>query len=227
MQSVSMSEMSRADASPVSLATYKVGSKDGSVEYVVRGFVAAGEICGDLAFYSKQPIRAGDTDLKGVFSTYNLDAGYAPRFDGVLMYAQVLYQTQLYKAAAPIFEKALTMLPKDGAPFPSARIATRIVTDQAGMSYGMAGELTKARAIFEKGVAEDPDYPMYYYNLACADAGEKKLADARRHLQQAFARKDNMNPGEKMPEPAKDDSFLPYQKDKAFWTFLEGLEAGK
>ena len=66
-----------------------------------------------------------------------------------------------------------------------------------------------------------------YYNLACADAGEKKLSDARTHLQQAFDRKANMNPGEKMPVPAEGDSFLPYKSNKEFWTFIERLGGGK
>ena len=32
------------------------------------------------------------------------------------MYTEVLYRTHMYKAAAPTFEKALVMIPKDGAP---------------------------------------------------------------------------------------------------------------
>ncbi len=99
----------------------------------------------------------------------------------------------------------------------------RVATDQAGMAYGLAGNIPKARAIFEAAVAKDPQYPMYYYNLACADAEEKKLADARDHLQQAFARKANVIRGETMPDPTKDDSFLPYRDNKEFWTFVESL----
>ena len=91
------------------------------------------------------------------------------------------------------------------------------------MSYGMAGDLKTARRIFETGAAEDPDYPMNYYNLACADAGEKKLSDAKAHLQQAFDRKANVNPGEKMPIPTEDDSFLLYKSNREFWTFVERL----
>jgi hypothetical protein len=37
----------------------------------------------------------------------------------------------------------------------------------------MSGDIPKARAIFEVASAKDPDYPRYYYNLACADAEEK------------------------------------------------------
>jgi tetratricopeptide (TPR) repeat protein len=221
------SEIARPGGLPVSLVTFSTEASSGAAGYMVRGFVAAGDICGDLEFYSTKPISAEDPDLKAIFSTYELDDAYAPTFVDVVRYAQVLYETQMYKAAAPFFERALSMIPMDGAPYPSARIAKRALTDQAGMSYGIAGEFAKARTIFEKGIEEDPDYALYYYNLACTDAGERKLGDARLHLQKAFARKNNLIPGEAMPDPSKDDSFLPFKDDKDFWAFLERLQAGK
>jgi tetratricopeptide (TPR) repeat protein len=222
-----LSKIPRSGGSPVALATYTTTARDGSPNYSVRGFVAAGDICGDLEFYSGNPISDEDADLKKAFHSLALDPDYTPRFADVTTYAQVLFRSQAYKAAAPVFERALAMVPDDGAPFKSAKIARRITRDQAGMSYGIAGDLAKARAIFEKGIVEDPEYPMNYYNLACADAGEKKLPEARAHLKQAFDRKANVNPGESMPDPLKDDSFLPYQSDKSFWQFLEGLQANK
>jgi Tfp pilus assembly protein PilF len=99
----------------------------------------------------------------------------------------------------------------------------RVTTDQAGMAYGISGDIRRARAIFEAAIVKDPNYPLYYYNLACADAEEGKLADARSHLQQAFARKANVSQSETMPDPTKDDSFLPYQGNKDFWAFIESL----
>jgi len=216
------SELDRPEQLPVSLVNYREQA-GGGTQYVVRGFVATGDVCGDLEFYSGKPIGSDDADLKSIFSSYELDPAYAPRFRDVVFYAQVLYQTQMYAAAAPILEKALTMVPEDGAPFQSASVATRVVTDNAGMAYGIAGEVAKARAIFEKAIAEDPEYPIYYYNLACADAEEKKLADAQKHLEQAFQRKSNVIPGESMPDPTKDDSFLPYQSNREFWNFVTSL----
>jgi hypothetical protein len=204
---------------PVALATYTAPSRDGKKWYNVRGFAAVGDICGDLDFYSETPISADDPDLRKIFSSYRLDPNYAPQFNDLLLYAQILYQHQMYQAAAPIYEQALAKLGND----PSQQKMRRVTTDQAGMSYGIAGDIRKARAIFTAAIVDDPDYPMYYYNLACADAEEKKLADARIHLQQAFARKQNMISGENFPDPTKDDSFLPYKNNKEFWTFLEQL----
>jgi len=221
----STSAAPRTAGPPVALATYTTTNRDGSKRYTLRGFVAAGDLCGDLAFYSGK--SAVNADLTKAFQSLELDPGYKAQFGDVVLYAQVLYQTHQYQAAAPTFEKAMAMVPDDGAPFKSALVARRIVRDQAGMSYGIAGDFKTARGIFEKGIAEDPDYPMSYYNLACADAGEKKLSEARTHLQQAFDRKRNMIPGEAMPVPTQDDSFLPYKNDKDFWAFLESLQASR
>jgi tetratricopeptide (TPR) repeat protein len=212
-------QVARSEYIPIALATYSTQGRNAKKVYTVRGFVGAEDICGDLEFYSETAISAEDPDLRKIFESYRLDPSYIPQFRDALLYAQILYQHQMYKAAAPIFEQALSKLDDNKAKL----TLRRVTTDQAGMSYGMSGDIPKARALFEAAIAKDPDYPMYYYNLACADAEQKKLADARVHLKGAFARKGNMIPGEKLPDPTKDDSFLPYRNDKDFWTFLEEL----
>jgi hypothetical protein len=212
---------------PVALIEYTTADRDGSITHRVRGFIATDDICGDVEFYSSTAIGGEDPGLKKAFLSYSLDPNYTPQFSDIASYAQILFLHHDYRAAAPIFEKALTMVTPDGAPFKSATLARRLMRDQAGMSYGISGNLAKSRGIFEQGIAEDPDYPLNYYNLACADAGEKKLAAARVHLKQAFDRRLNINPGETMPVPTEDDSFLPYKDNREFWTFLQGLNGGK
>jgi hypothetical protein len=205
---------------PVAWVTYTAKGSNGLV-YSVRAFVATGDICGDLEFYSAKPISADDADLKSILASYQLDERYTPKFADIFVYAQLLYKSKQYSAAAPMFEEALVRLKDE--PSAATKDGKRVLVDQAGMAYGMSGEVGKARATFEKAVAEDPDYPLYYYNLACADAEENKLADARLHLQQAFARKANLIAGETMPEPTKDGSFLPHRDNQDFWTFLQSL----
>jgi hypothetical protein len=220
---VGTTESTQSGTLPVSIVTYTAPGAGGKTVYTVRGFVATGDICGDLEFYSNAPLAPEDGDVKKILATYGLDENYIPKFSDVLLYAQMLYRARMYKAAAPVFEMALAKVGEN--PGPSAKTMRRVATDQAGMSYGMSGDVAKARAIFEKASAEDPEYPMYYYNLACADAEEKNLAGARSNLQKAFDRKANIIPGENMPDPTTDDSFLPYRNNKEFWTFLEGLHS--
>jgi tetratricopeptide (TPR) repeat protein len=223
------SEVNSPGNVPVSITIYSAPAGDGKTVYSVRGFVATGDICGDLELYSNSSITGEDAVVKKIFASYRFDPTYAPQFDSALLYAQVLYQAHMYKASGPMFEIALTKISENPAlaakMMGNEKTARRVVTDQAGMSYGMSGNIQKARSIFENGIVEDPDYPMYYYNLACADAEEKNLVAAKGHLQQAFARKANVVSGESMPDPTKDDSFLPYRNNKEFWAFLEGLQA--
>jgi tetratricopeptide (TPR) repeat protein len=204
---------------PVFLVHYQSRGSDGKTWYGLRGFVATADICGDLEFYSQKTIGPDDPALKKTFESFRFDPEYAPQFSDAFVYAQMLYKKQDFKAAAPIFELALSRLSDDK----EHETIRRVVTDQAGMAYGISGDISKARAIFNAAIAKDPDYPLNYYNLACADAEENKLFDARIHLQQAFARKANVLPGERLPDPTKDDSFLPHRKDKEFWKFLESL----
>lgn len=219
----STSEIKGAGALPVSLVSYTTQRSDGKATYVARGFVASADICGDLEFYSDSPMSANDAVFKKVFSGYQLDEKYTPTFNDVFIYAQILYKEQQYKAAAPMFERALTILKESHEKDQTTR--RLVLTDQAGMAYGMSGDIRKARSIFENGIAEDPDYPLYYYNLACADAEEKNLTGAQKHLREAFDRSANVLKGEAMPDPTTDDSFIPYRQNKQFWSFLESLQA--
>lgn len=218
---LSTSEMKRPDSPPIELVNYTVQTRDGKTVYNMRGFVAAGDTCGDLEVYSDAQINPDDPGLKKLWASYRLEPDYVPQFLDAFLYAQILYRNQMYQAAAPIFEEALTKLKDYGGN--DREMWLRVTTDQAGMSYGIAGNIPKARALFEAAIASDPDYPLYYYNLACADAEENKLGDARTHLQQAFARKANVIRGESMPDPAKDDSFVPYRTNKDFWSFIESM----
>ena len=88
------------------------------------------------------------------------------------------------------------------------------------MSLGMSGDFKDSRAVAENAIATDPDYPLNYYNLACADAEQGDATSAKLHLQQAFDRQANVLKGESMPDPTKDDSILKLKKNEAFWAFV-------
>ncbi len=125
-----------------------------------------------------------------------------------------LYYQQRFKEAIPEYERAMELAPK--APEPLQPLEERILTDQLGMSYAASGRLDKAKTLFESAVKKDPDFPMYYYNLACTYAEMGDLDQALVNLRLGFDRKGNSLPGESYPDPRTDDSFKRYLGDERF-----------
>ena len=100
----------------------------------------------------------------------------------------------------------------------------KVLVDNLGMAYGITGKLDKAKATFEYGISKDPDYPLFYYNMACTYGEMKNRDKAIEYLKLAFARKENMIEGEEMPDPATDSSFERFMNDERFLAALKELK---
>jgi tetratricopeptide (TPR) repeat protein len=99
----------------------------------------------------------------------------------------------------------------------------RVLIDNLSISYGIAGDLTSARDALTYGVSKDPDYPLFYYNLACVTAEKGDLPDTENYLKLAFERRGNLIPGETFPDARVDDSFQKLLLQKEFRQFLASL----
>jgi predicted Zn-dependent protease len=102
-------------------------------------------------------------------------------------------------------------------------VQRHIVTDQLVMAYGISGKLKQVHALLDEAIQQDPDYPLNYYNLACAFAGENDKARVLANLKLAFDHKDRVLPGEQMPDPRSDDSFQRYVHDPDFVKLMRQL----
>jgi tetratricopeptide (TPR) repeat protein len=163
-----------------------------------------------------------EKNLNEAISLFHPDLSYQPDWRDYFVEGTVFYK-QSPMMGAPFYDAALKTMPVE-AKAPEITNARRIATDQVVIALGMLGKVQQARAYTERGIKLDPDYPINYYNLACADAEEGKAADAKVHLQQAFERKANVIPGESMPDPSKDDSILKLKKNREFWAFVQTLK---
>lgn len=204
---------------PVALAMYRTAGPDRRDRDVARAFVAQGDLCADLELFATPTLAADRVDA--VLSKLTFDPEAPPSFFGQVFYAHVLEQHEALLPAARVF--ALAADHADQAADP--QMWRRIAVDMASVDYGKAGDLQRSRAINQAAIAKDPDYPMYYYNLACADAEEGNAPAARGHLQQAFDRRANTLKGETMPDPSKDDSLLKLKSDKSFWAYVQQVSA--
>ena len=157
--------------------------------------------------------------MQDVVAAFQPALDYKPAAIDYLRIAQILFKNAP-GLAAPYYKSSLDAMPAEASYLTPRRIAT----DQLVMALGMSGNLKDSRAVAEKAIAADPDYPINYYNLACADAEKGDAAAAKTHLQQAFDRRKNVIQGESMPDPSKDDSILKLKKNKEFWSFVTSLQ---
>jgi len=99
----------------------------------------------------------------------------------------------------------------------------RVLIDNLSMAYGITHDLTSAREALTYGVSKDPDYPLFYYNLACVAAEKGDLPDTENYMKLAFERRENRIPGETFPDARVDDSFQKLLLQKEFRQFLASL----
>jgi tetratricopeptide (TPR) repeat protein len=99
----------------------------------------------------------------------------------------------------------------------------RVLLDNLSIAYGITGDVARARETLNYGVSKDPDYPLFYYNLACAAAEKGALGDTEKYLTLAFERRANTIPGETFPDARMDDSFQKFLLQKEFRQFLNSL----
>ena len=99
----------------------------------------------------------------------------------------------------------------------------RVLLDNLSIAYGITGDVTRARETLNYGVSKDPDYPMFYYNLACVAAEKGGLSETEKYLTLAFERRANIIPGETFPDARTDDSLQKFLLQKEFRQFLNSL----
>lgn len=134
---------------------------------------------------------------------------------------QTLFKEEKFAAAVAPYERVRS-LAKSGVRLTLTQ--RRILGDQLAMAYGISGRSDDAKTLLLEAVRADPDYPLNYYNLACVSADETDKAGVLKNLSLAFRHKDQVLPGEQMPDPASDPSFKKYAEDGDFKALLARLE---
>lgn len=186
------------------------------------GFYGKGALCVEVHVSQTDDKAADAASLQQPLKSLQFAPDYEATPTDYGLLASIFYSSiHDYASAGVYYARALAIEPPPHTTNDLNFI--RFLTDQTSMSYGMSGDLKRSREINLAAIAKDPDYPLYYYNLACADAESHDAAAARTHLQQAFDRRANTLPGEKLPDPSKDDSILKLKKNKDFWAFVLSL----
>jgi predicted Zn-dependent protease len=133
---------------------------------------------------------------------------------------QTLFREEKFAAAIVPYEK-VRALEKSGAKLTLTQ--HRILGDQLAMAYGIGGRTSDSKALLQESIRTDPSYPLNYYNLACVSADEGDKSGVLKNLSLAFQHKDQVLPGEQMPDPTTDPSFKKYAQDADFKALIPRL----
>jgi hypothetical protein len=177
---------------------------------------------------SKIPFEPKDEEmLSAVMGTVYVaekDAGSGstsgPNSMELFRQGSLLYNKGRFRESIEPYQKALDLEKKDPK---LERFFWRVLVDNLGMAYGITGDLNKAKETFDYGVSQDKTYPLFYYNLACTYAEMQDLDKAIANLKTAFENKQNGIPGERMPDPRRDDSFQRFMQNKKFRDLVDSL----
>ena len=209
--------------------------KDGMaiVEYIVpeylgkklrqkslHAYLGSRDICAEVHLSKLQFSPADQKHFDDVLATVQLlPEESAPEDQGqekknqYLAEASRFYSQQNFAAAAERYQQALD-LEKEHRTL--GQTFFRVLLDNLSMSYGFTKKFSEARATLEYGITQDPEYPMFYYLLACISGETGQMDESLKQLRLAYKYKANLIPGESMPDPLTDDSFREFVNDKKF-----------
>jgi tetratricopeptide (TPR) repeat protein len=166
--------------------------------------------------------KEGENDpFSSILKNIRIDSTYSVTASDFFIFGNTYFNQHIYKKAALQYEKALN-LEKQNATLDNKMFI--VLIDQLGMSYGISGDLEKSKQLYEWAITIEPEYPMFFYNLACtfAEMGDKE--NALHNLRQAYKFKEKMQKGEVFPDPFNDSSFKKCLKDKDFKTEVEKMK---
>jgi tetratricopeptide (TPR) repeat protein len=168
---------------------------------------------------SKVGYKAEDKNLfEKIFNSVKIETPKVRNVSELFLWSAVTYFAHDYKNAIGAYE---SILETEKDKINMDKTIWRVVVDNLGMSYGISGDLNNSVRTYEYGIKFDPEYPNFYYSIACAYAEMSDLDKALSQLEIAYAKKDNVIEGEQLPNPSEDPSFEKYKNDKKFKDFLK------
>jgi len=222
---VNLSGLQKTSTAAVARVEYVIPEVQGKKLQMkeIHAYLGSRDLCAEIHM-SKVLFQPEDQKLfEEVLATVRLSAeqnaaessapGAGKKEEYLAQASRLFYQQRNYAEAAEMYQKALDLEKQDRT---LSKSFFRALVDNLGMSYGISGNLPKAKETFEYGITQDPEYPLFFYNMACTYGEMGKMDEALDQLRQAYKYKNNMIPGEQFPDPMKDDSFRNFVKDKKF-----------
>ena len=182
-------------------------------QYNLNAYLAKDDVWIDIHL-SKVTFKSEDKKLfDTVVKALRINETYRTDASECAMKGSLFYSMKNYKPAIYYYEKCLGFEKKNRS---IAKDEWLVVADNLGMAYGISGDLKGSKKAYENALTVYPQYPMFYYNLACTCAEMDDIESVLKNLKLTYKYKSNMIAGETLPDPTKDSSFKKYLKDEKF-----------
>ena len=159
--------------------------------------------------------------FKLILASIRFNESYQPTAPELLEYGNLSLFRKDFAGAIAYYRKALEL---DKHRKILGRQGWITLVDQLGMAYELSGDFVKAQETYEWAISREPEYPMFFYNLACTFAQMGKVDETLRNLRLAYKYKDNVLAVEKFPNPRSDSSFKKYLNNQMFLAVLREME---
>ncbi len=134
-------------------------------------------------------------------------------------YGANFYMKRNYVLSAKYYQNLLDM--EIAEPTMVKQTYWYVLVNNLGMSYAVSGNPQKAKEVFEYGIGNDNQYPLFYYNLACVNSLLNDLDNCLKNIELAFRFRDRLFEGEEIPNPMKDPAFRRYRDNDRFKALIE------
>jgi tetratricopeptide (TPR) repeat protein len=157
--------------------------------------------------------EADEPLFERILSSLKINSTFQPSTPDVIEIGQTFFRRENYRKAIIWLQRALDREKLQSTLPPAQRLA---LLDRLGSAYHLGGDRSRAREIFNEGLAQNPDYPLFYYHLARIYGEEGALDNALKNLRLTLLHRAQLPPGEKLPNPAIDSAFQAFVRDPRF-----------
>ena len=217
-----LEQVKQYERGPIAMLEYNIETFKGAPVHQknVFGYLISGSLGLDFHL-SKIAFQSEDQKFMDSFvGGISLLENYEPDSKTQFGYGSIYYLQRNWPKAITHLQKALDAERRKATLAPDE---WRVLVDNLGMAYGISGDLAKSKSTFEYGIAADPRYPMFHYNMACYYGESNDMDHALQELKAAFDNRSHVIAGEGMPDPRQDDSFRNFLKDPKFQTATQQM----
>ena len=204
------------------LSDYYIASISGIVvkQRNLIAYIFRNNVCITIQLIKSNYKDTDNENFNKVLSNIKITAPYTHVSIEQFIDGSIYLSKENYLLASRILQKALDL---DKADHLLTREQLYWVISNLGLAYGQSGQIGKAVSVLQSGIASDPYFPMFYYNLAYIYARVDNLTETIYYLLQANHYKKNMPNGERLPNPKKDPLFQKYWKNPKFKEALRAM----